>query len=444
MKILIKNGKIINPADHTDKVSDLLITDGFISEISENIPEDKLNKTDRIIDAGGCFVFPGFIDMHVHLRDPGQTAKEDIGTGTMAAAAGGFTTIVAMPNTTPPADNPDIISYVNEKAAESGRCHVLQAGSITEGMKGEKLSRLEEMISMDHGIKAVSEDGKSVMNTELLREAMQITAKAEIPVLAHCEDINLVAGGVMNKGSVSYASGIKGISNAVENIIEARDIMVAEETHAQLHLCHCSTKESAELIRDAKKKGINVTGEVCPHHFTLTEDDIRSVDGSPLTAENADTNYKMNPPLRSAADRQALLEGLKDGTFEVISTDHAPHTADEKAKDFTHAPFGIVGLETSAALTYTELVLKGWLTPMQMAEKMSANPAGILHIDRGDISVGKPADVTVFDPKKEWTVDPGKFFSKGHNTPFAGMKLTGKVRYTILDGVVTYEDSQNL
>ena len=424
MGILIKNGHILNPPTGTDEIMDLYVEGDRVAKMQKDLAA---GADDQVIDASGCYVFPGFIDLHVHLRDPGLTAKEDIETGSRAAAHGGYTTIVAMPNTKPVADCPEVIHYVHDKAAEVGLTHVLQVGSVTKGMEGKELSDLSGMIKA--GIPAISEDGKSVMDSGLYREAMKIVAKADIPVLAHCEDINLVQGGVINQGNKSKELGVSGISNAVENVIVARDIMLAEETGARLHLCHCSTKESVELVRDAKKKGIKVSGEVCPHHFTLTEDDI--VEG--------DANYKMNPPLRTKADVDALKAGLRDGIMEVISTDHAPHTAEEKAKDLKSAPFGIVGMETAAALTYTELVKGGYLSPMGMAEKMSTNPARILGIDKGDISAGHLADITIFDPKDTYEIHAADFAGKGKNMPFEGRKVTGRVVDTILDGRIVYQ-----
>ena len=424
MSLLIKNGHIINPATNTEGIFDLLVEGNQVTKIEENIAEEA---AEQVLDASGCFVFPGFIDLHVHFRDPGLTHKEDIETGSKAAARGGVTTVVTMPNTKPVADNAEVIRYVHDKAKEVGLTHVLQVGAITKGMQGKELADIDEMIAA--GIPAISEDGKSVMDSNLYREAMKIVAKAGIPVLAHCEDINLVDGGVINQGEKSKAMGVKGISNAVENIIAARDIMLAEETGAKLHLCHCSTKETVDLVRDGKAKGIAVSGEVCPHHFTLTDEDI--VEG--------DSNYKMNPPLRSREDVDKLKEGLKEGIMEAISTDHAPHTKEEKVSDFSKAPFGIVGLETSAALTYTELVLGGYLTPMEMAEKMSYNPAKILGIDKGDISPNHVADITIFDPRETYEIHGADFVGKSANMPFEGRKVTGRVVATILDGRIVYQ-----
>lgn len=423
MRIWIKNGRILDPASRRDEIADLYVEGGKIAKAEKG----KEETADRVIDAGGCYVVPGLIDLHVHLRDPGQTYKEDVETGGKAAAAGGFTTIVAMPNTKPVIDCDTRVSYVLNKAKEVSPVHVLQAGAITMGQKGEELTDIRKMA--ETGILAISEDGKSVMNSQLYREAMQEAADLKIPVLAHCEDIDLVNGGCMNDDEKAREFGLPGITNSVENAIVARDIILAEDTGVHLHLCHCSTKESVEMVRMAKKKKISVSAEVCPHHFTLSTEDM--VQG--------DANYKMNPPLRTRADVEALRKGLKDGTIEVISTDHAPHSREEKSRSMLTAPFGIVGLETSVGLTITELVKTGILTPMQMVEKMSFNPAKILHSKAGTLKEGRAADIAIIDPDAEWTVNPEKFRSKGKNTPFAGRKLKGKVLYTICDGRIVYE-----
>lgn len=424
MRLLIKNGRIINPADRLDSIADLLVEDDEVREIAASIPEDT---ADRVVDAAGCYVMPGFIDMHVHLRDPGQTHKETIETGSDAAAAGGFTTIVAMANTTPVVDNADTWRYVTDRADAYGKVKVIQAGSVTRGLEGKELADLDGLISA--GCLVFSEDGKSVMDSSLMRRAMKIIHKAGGIVLDHCEDKPLVEGGVVNMSETDRL-GLRGISNAVEDIIATRDIMLAQETGCRLHLCHCSTAGAEEYLCRAKQLGIRVSGEVCPHHFTLSCEDI---------PDRNDTNYKMNPPLRTRADVAALRDGLAKGIFDCISTDHAPHTAEEKSGDFSNAPFGIVGLETAAALTNTVLVNGRYLTPMGMAERMSYNPAHVLGIDRGDISVGKKADIVIFDPGKKWTVDPTQFRSKGRNTPFAGRMLTGEVIMTIRGGRVTSE-----
>lgn len=424
MTILIKNGRLINPSENLDKVMDIFVEDGIIKEKAESIEK----QADTVIDAAGCYVMPGLIDLHVHFRDPGLTYKEDIETGSKAAAKGGFTTVCCMPNTKPVVDNVETVKYIIEKGEKMGLTNVLPVGAVTKNMAGVEITDVEELKKA--GICAISEDGKSVMNSGVYRKAMKNAAKANVPVLAHCEDINLVEGGVINLGDKSSELGVKGISNAVEDVIAMRDIMLAKETGATLHLCHCSTKDSVEMVKRAKEEGIKVTAEVCPHHFSMCSDDITSNDG----------NFKMNPPLRAREDMEALIKGLQDDIMDVISTDHAPHSAEEKAKDLEHAPFGIVGLETSVALTVTNLVKKGYLTPMQMAAKMSYNPAKVLGIPKGTLDEGKIADITIIDPDKEYTIDVNTFESKGKNTPFDGYKVSGEVEYTILNGKVVYSN----
>ena len=403
---------------------DIFVEDGIIKEKAESIEK----QADTVIDAAGCYVMPGLIDLHVHFRDPGLTYKEDIETGSKAAAKGGFTTVCCMPNTKPVVDNVETVKYIIEKGEKTGLTNVLPVGAVTKNMAGVEITDVEELKKA--GICAISEDGKSVMNSGVYRKAMKNAAKANVPVLAHCEDINLVEGGVINLGDKSSELGVKGISNAVEDVIAMRDIMLAKETGATLHLCHCSTKDSVEMVKRAKEEGIKVTAEVCPHHFSMCSDDITSNDG----------NFKMNPPLRAREDMEALIKGLQDDIMDVISTDHAPHSAEEKAKDLEHAPFGIVGLETSVALTVTNLVKKGYLTPMQMAAKMSYNPAKVLGIPKGTLDEGKIADITIIDPDKEYTIDVNNFESKGKNTPFDGYKVSGEVEYTILNGKVVYSN----
>lgn len=418
--ILIQNGRVVDPSCERDEVTDLLISDGHIEKIGKNLP---VSQKMRVIDAKGCYVMPGLIDLHVHLRDPGLEYKETIETGCKAAVNGGFTTIFAMPNTKPVADSKDVIEYVHHKAAATG-VHVHQVGAITKGMQGKELSDLEDMFAA--GCIAISEDGKSVMDSGLYRQAMKLAAKHNIPVFAHCEDINLVQGGVMNLDARSKELGLKGISNAVEDIIVARDILLAKETGARLHLCHCSTKDSVAMVKKAKEEGLAVTGEVCPHHFTLSSEDIPFDDG----------NYKMNPPLRSKQDVEAIKQGMKADIMDVISTDHAPHSREEKECSMVTSAFGIVGLETAVPLTVTELVKTGVLTPMQMAAKMSTNPAKIAGIDRGSLMEGKAADVVIIDMESSYEIRPEEFYSKGKNTPFGGREVYGKVLYTISDGKI--------
>lgn len=422
MSILIKGGRVLNPSESIDQIMDIYVEDGVIKEKAESIE----NTADKVIDAKGCYVMPGLIDLHVHFRDPGLTYKEDIETGSKAAAKGGFTTVCCMPNTKPVIDNEDTVKYIVDKSKEAGLTNVLPVGAVTKKMAGAETTDIEKLKAA--GICAISEDGKSVMNSGVYRKAMKEAARLNVPVMAHCEDINLVEGGVINLGDKSAELGVKGISNAVEDVIALRDILLARETGATLHLCHCSTKDSVEMVRQAKAEGVKVTAEVCPHHFSLCTDDITANDG----------NFKMNPPLRTREDMETLIKGLSDDVMDVISTDHAPHSAEEKAKDLEHAPFGIVGLETSVALTITNLVKPGHITPLQMAAKMSYNPAQVLGSDRGTLNEGAVADITIINPDKEYTIDVNTFVSKGKNTPFDGYKVSGEVDYTILGGKIVY------
>lgn len=430
MGILIRGGRIVDAATNTDKIADIYLDEGRIAQIGQNLkPADP---GDKIIDARECLVMPGLIDLHVHFRDPGQEYKEDIETGSRAAARGGVTTVVAMPNTSPVIDNPDRVNYVYNKAAQVSGIHVLQAGAITKGEKGEELSDIEGMVKA--GVPALSEDGKSVMDGHLCREGMKLAARYDIPIFAHCEDIDLRSDGCMNEDENSRRLGLPGICNSTEDVITARDIILARETGARLHLCHCSTEGVAKMMEIVTEKGLGgqITAEVCPHHFILSSDDI----------PRDDPNYKMNPPLRTRKDVDALIRGLKRGDFKVISTDHAPHAEKEKTGSMKTAAFGIVGIETSLALTYTELVEKGILTLQQMVEKMCWNPAKILRSDRGTLKEGHPADVIVVDITHEYAIDKRQFASKGRNTPFDGRKVKGKVLYTISDGIIIYEEKQ--
>lgn len=428
MKILIKNGYVLNPADKTEGFVDILIDNGIIIERKPKIVAG--DDIDRIIDAKGKYVMPGFIDMHVHLREPGYEYKETIMTGAMAAAAGGYTTICPMPNTYPVIDSKEMVEYIVKKAEAESLVNIIPIGAITKGQQGFELSDIKGM--KEAGVIALSEDGKSVMNSRLYKEAMQIAFKEELLIFAHCEDKELVNSGVMNEGKRAEALCMPGISNAVEDVIAARDIILAKETGVRLHLCHCSTADSPVLIKSGKDLGVRVSAEVCPHHFTLTEDDI--------PGDYAD--YKMNPPLRSKDDVKALIKALKDDTIEVISTDHAPHSEEEKKGSMKEAPFGIVGLETAFSLTMTYLVKTGELSPMQMVEKMSYNPAKILNIRKGNIAVGFTADITIADPDETYIIDTDKFFSKGKNTPFKGLKMTGRISYTMVNGNIVYEEGK--
>lgn len=422
MKLLIKNGRVIDPASGKDGQYDVLVVDGTIKKVAKTIEEE----TDDVLDAKDCFVMPGLIDLHVHLREPGFEYKETIESGCRAAASGGFTTIVAMPNTNPVADSKEIIQFVQTKAKSCSKVNVLQVGAITKGQLGKELADIEGMVSV--GCPAISEDGKSVMNAYLYKQAMEIAAKKNIPILAHCEDMNLVNRGVVNHDERMKEQNLPGISNCVEDVMIARDILLAKETGAKLHLCHCSTKDSVRLVKLAKEEGLSVSAEVCPHHFTLTTDDL----------DPQDSNYKMNPPLRTKEDVEALKLGLKNNIMDVISTDHAPHGKEEKKTGILKAPFGIVGLETAVPLTITELVETGYLTPMQMAEKLSYNPAKVLGIDKGTLLEGKTADIVIINPNEEYSIDTAQFESKGTNTPFHGRRVKGKVCATIADGTIIY------
>lgn len=452
MQILIRGGRVLDPLSNTDKVTDVLIEDGYVTDIGDGLkfPAPRKKKVIKevsvsgstvdeasvdksiTIDATGCWVMPGFVDLHVHLRDPGLTYKEDIGTGSQAAAQGGFTTICAMPNTKPVIDTPDKLNYVRFKSAALSPVHVMQIGAITKGQKGQELSDIAGLA--DAGAPAISEDGRSVENAALMKKAMQIAAKLNLPVFDHCEDKKLAGRGVVNEDSNAERLGLPGIPNSAEDVIAARDILLAKETGCRLHLCHVSTKDSVDMIRFAKAHGVKVTAEVTPHHFTLCSDDI----------PGDDPMFKMNPPVRTREDREALIEGLKDGTIDCISTDHAPHAVSEKFGSMLTSAFGIVGLETALPLAVTRLVQPGILSPLDLARVMSFAPAGIADLTSqygdGKIAVGNPADITIVRPDQEWTIDKTKFASKGRNTPFDGWKVRGRVKFTICDGEIVYYD----
>ena len=379
------------------------------------------------IDCTGLTVFPGFIDMHVHLREPGFEKKEDIASGSAAAVRGGFTQICCMPNTRPVTDNKVVVSYIVNRAKEVNLCKVRPIGAITEGQEGKNLAAIGAMKAA--GAVALSEDGKSVLSAGLMANAMMYAADFGLKCLCHCEDASLVDGGVVNEGYYSTLTGLKGSIRAAEDIVIAREICLAESLALPVHICHVSTYSGVQLIREAKARGGQVTAETCPHYFTLTDEVIASFD----------TNTKVNPPIREEKDRLAIIEGLRDGTLDCIVTDHAPHHADDKNVEYALAAFGISGLETSFALSYTQLVRGGTLTLEQLADKMSAAPARILGLEGGAVEPGAPADLTVVDLNEAWTIDPAQFVSKGKNTPFAGREVYGKVRYTIVDGAIRYE-----
>lgn len=426
MKLLIQNGQVIDPASQTNEILDILVENGIIVKIAKNI----IDEADKVIDATGDWVTPGFIDVHVHLREPGYEYKETIATGTRSAAKGGFTTICPMPNTNPVCDSDIMVEYIKLKAEREGIVHVLPIGAITKGQKGEELSNIGKMAKA--GACAISEDGKSVSSSGLLKTAMKYAKMFDIPVLSHCEDIALVSGGCMNAGSTAQLLGLKGISNDSEEVIVARDMILAKSTDSKLHICHMSTKGSVELLRQAKLSGQNVTAEATPHHFTLSDDFITDYDG----------NTKMNPPLRSKEDVLAIRQALKENIIEIIATDHAPHSIDEKNCEYEKAAFGIVGLETALPLGITVLVEENWLTPMELIAKMTWNPAKMLGIDKGTLTVGKAADITIINPKESYKIDTSTFVSKSKNSPFEGFDVKGKVLYTIVDGDIVLENGK--
>jgi dihydroorotase len=428
MNTLIKKGHIIDPSQEIDSIGDVLIEEGKIVEIrmeGNGETEKRRNRdTRRIIDAKEMFVIPGLIDMHVHLREPGYEHKETIKTGTDAAIRGGFTTVCCMPNTYPINDNASVTEFIIRKAALEGLCTVLPIGAITKGQKGEELVEMGTM--KDQGCVAFSDDGLPVMNSLIMRRALEYSKAFGLPIISHCEDLTLSEEGVMNEGLLSITVGLKGIPAEAEQIMVFRDILLAELTRGKLHIAHVSTGGSVKLIRDAKKRGVNVTAETCPHYFSLTEDAVKDYD----------TNAKVNPPLRTKKDVDAIKEGLKDGTIDIIATDHAPHNRDEKLREFDLAPSGISGLETALGLSL-RLVDEGILNINQLIEKMSVNPAQILGISsKGSLKPGSDADVTILDTKKETRVDAEKFVSKGKNTPFHGWILKGMPIITISKGRV--------
>jgi dihydroorotase len=422
--ILIRGGRVIDPSRGTDGIADVYLTDGRVEAVGLNIVgEDGCT----VVEAAGKVVAPGFIDLHTHLREPGQEDVETVATGAMAAAAGGFSAVCAMPNTDPVTDNQAAIGFIVSQAQRAGRARVYPIGAISLGQKGQQLAEFGELVGA--GAVAVSDDGKPVMSSHLMRTALEYARTFGIPAADHCEDMTLAQGGAMHEGLVSTRLGLKGIPAAAEEIMVARDIILAELTGGHVHLCHMSTRGSVELIRRAKEKGIRVTAEACPHHFTLTHE----------RCEGYDTNAKMNPPLREAEDREAIRRGLKDGTIDVIATDHAPHHYDAKEREFDDAPNGIIGLETALGLAVSELVETGLLTLPELVARMSTLPARIFGLPGGTLSVGAPADVVVFDPKARWTVTPSTFFSKSRNTPFTGRELTGRADLTIVRGQVVFQ-----
>ncbi|GAW92636.1 dihydroorotase [Calderihabitans maritimus] len=426
MKLLIKGGRVIDPVQKIDQQLDIRVVKGKITEIGRNLEA----QDDRVVDASGCIVTPGLIDMHVHLREPGFEAKETIASGTRAAAAGGFTAVACMPNTNPVADNRSTVEYIKIRARETGVVKVYPIGSITRGSLGEELTEIADLA--EAGAVALSDDGRPVANAGLMRRAMEYARMFNLPVISHCEDLNLRGAGVMNEGWVSACLGLHGIPAAAEEIMVARDLILAELTGARLHIAHVSTAGSVRLIREAKSRGVRVTAEATPHHFTLTDEAVQGYD----------TATKVNPPLRTAADVEAIIEGLQDGTIDVIATDHAPHTREEKDCEYDYAPFGMVGLETAVPLVVSKLILAGKLDWLQAVAKLSSVPARILGLPGGSLKTGSPADITIIDPQKEKRVDVNCFYSKGRNSPFHGWKLKGWPVVTIVEGTVVMEQGK--
>jgi dihydroorotase len=425
VKILIKNGHIIDPSQDIDGVFDLLIEGRIIRAMYPRGKAQKglLTQKDRVIDASGKHVMPGLVDMHVHLREPGFEYKETINTGTHAAIKGGITTVCAMPNTSPVNDNSGITEFVIRKSQKEGLCSVFPVGAITKGLKGEELAEFGLM--KEEGCIAFTDDGMPVMNPVIMRRALEYSRAFDVPIIAHSEDLNLSGGGAMNEGLLSESMGLEGIPRAAEETMVFRDVALAELTGGRLHVAHVSTKGSVKIIREAKASGVRVTAETCPHYFSITEDAVKGYN----------TNAKVNPPLRTPADIEAIKEGLRDGTIDVIVTDHAPHHYNEKLLEFDHAPPGISGLETSLSLSLG-LVEDGVLTLEGLIEKMALNPAQILGLKHGTLKAGARADVTIVDLKKKFKVDPEAFVSKGKNTPFDGWLLMGAPVITICAGKV--------
>jgi dihydroorotase len=420
MNILIKNGTVIDPANKVDEKLDLLVADGKIAKLGK--PGAVSANGVEVIDAAGKLVVPGLIDLHVHLREPGYEYKETVATGTAAARAGGFTAVCCMPNTSPVNDSRSVTELILTQARNEASARVFPIGAITKGSKGEELAEIGELV--EAGCVGISDDGRPVMTSAVMRRAMEYSKAFGIAVVSHCEDASLAAKGVMNEGFVATELGLRGIPNAAEDVMVARDIALAELTGGRLHICHVSTAGAVRMIRNAKQRGVSVTAETCPHYFMLTDEAVRGYN----------TMAKMNPPLRTAEDVAAIKQGLKDGTLDAIATDHAPHCMDEKTVEFDAAPFGIVGLETAVGLSL-KLVQDGALTMIDLVTRMSTAPGRIIG-HGGTLSVGAVADITVIDPDAEWTVDPTQFRSKGRNTPFGGWKLKGRAVRTIVGGKV--------
>jgi dihydroorotase len=425
-QLLIRGGRVIDPASGRDEPADVLLAGGKVEAVGQGLGAPDGVET---IDASGLVVAPGFIDLHTHLREPGQEELETIATGALSAVAGGFTAVCAMPNTDPVCDNQGVVGFVVSQAQRAGKARVYPIGAVSLGQKGQQLAEFGELVGA--GAVAVSDDGHPVMSSHLMRTALEYAKVFGIPVADHCEEMSLAEGGAMHEGIVSTRLGLKGIPSAAAALLVARDILLAELTGGHVHLCHMSTRGSVELIRRAKDAGLRVTAEACPHHFTLTHE----------ACDGYNTNAKMNPPLREDADREAIREALRDGTIDAIATDHAPHHYDAKEREFDQAPNGIIGLETAFPLANTELVRSGLLTLPQLVERMSTVPARIFGLPGGSLAKGAPADVVVLDPEVEWLVDPASFRSKSRNTPFGGRKVRGRAVATIVRGHIVFRQA---
>ena len=419
--MIIRNGNVV--LKNSVEKKDLLIENGKIVQIADNIPANGSQE----IDAAGRHIFPGLIDMHVHLREPGFERKEDIESGAKAAVKGGFTQVCCMPNTNPVVDNKVVVTYIKAREKEVNLCKIHPIGAITKGLKGEEMAAIAGMKKA--GAVAISDDGVTVKNARLMRLVMEYAKGFDIKCLCHCEDKDLVDGGSVHEGLSATIAGLKGIPRAAEDVIIAREISLAEELNTAVHICHVSTYSGVRIIRDAKKAGIKVTAETCPHYYAVTDEIIRTYD----------TNTKVNPPIREEIDKQAILEGLKDGTLDCIVTDHAPHHADDKNVEYNQAAFGISGIETSFGFAIRYLYKAGVLSLNEIADKMSYNPAQILGLEGGEIKEGGVADLMIADLDETWTIDPDNFVSKGKNNPFKGMQLQGVVKYTIVDGEIKYQ-----
>ncbi len=415
----LRNGRVIDPSQSLDRVTDLWIDDIHVGGLGS-----PPKPADKVLDCSGMIVSPGLIDMHVHLREPGREEDETIETGTRAAIAGGVTSVACMPNTEPPLDTRDAAEFVILQAKRAGNCNVFPIGAVTKGREGKELAEIGKLV--DGGAVAFTDDGSPVFNAEIMRRALEYTKMWDKAILVHAEILELTQGGVMSEGEVSLRLGLRGMPAVAEDIMIARDVMLAELTGGKVHILHVSTAGGVDLIRQGIKKGIRCSGEACPHHFILTDKEL----------ERFDSNYKMSPPLRTQRDVDAILDGLRDGTLSVLATDHAPHAPEKKAKELDQTPNGIIGLETFLPLCATFLVHAGVLTWPQMIEKMTVNPAKVLGIDRGTLQVGKKADVTVIDPNVEWTIDEKEFKSKSRNSPFHGWKVKGRAVATVVRGAV--------